>query len=138
MAGRISLVKGLRMLPLTPPAAGFPSSPALPALLTKILGGRAILSIDCHDSWFEDLQGRDVRGQDTEGAGQRGHIHLLHVGAVVKDLSGESRVDGNSLSPGTAGKERAGSPLTLERRGMRRAPCSQQPAGLRHSNTRPG
>lgn len=34
-------------------------------------------------------------GQDPEGAGQRGHVHLLHIGAVVKHLDGEDRDHGN-------------------------------------------
>lgn len=101
----------------SPPHARFPSSPAPPALLTEVLGGRAILSMDRHDSRFEDLQGGDVRGEDTEGAGQRGHVHLLHVGAVVKHLDGEGRADGNNPSPGTEGKERGGSLDSGEPRG---------------------
>lgn len=59
-----------------------------PSSLTEVLGGCPILGVDHDQPGPQDLQGRDVGGQDAEGARLRGHVHLSHVGAVEIHLEG--------------------------------------------------
>lgn len=57
-----------------------------PVSHTKVLGHCAILSKDCHNSGFQDLQGGNVSRQDAKVAAQCGNVHLLHGGSVVQHL----------------------------------------------------
>lgn len=67
--------------------------------------------------------------QDAKGAGQRGHIHLLHVGTIIKHLDGEGK---GAQSPRMGGME---SPGKSPSRGSSPARSSWQ---VQHAQVCPG
>ena len=61
-------------------------------ILTKDFFRGVICFVDCHYSWLQNGQQRDVFRENTEVTAEGWYVNLLYVGLVVKDLRVEIKI----------------------------------------------
>lgn len=80
-----------------------PKVPHAVFILTKVLGGGAVVTENCDYAGPEDLQGGDVGGEDAERPRERGYVHLFDTGLFEKHL----RREDENTHPSTHNGKRA-------------------------------